>query len=364
MGFRLSIYTISIIYYNTDKAIYYNKLIHNKEVKIMLMVEKLGIINIKKFCDDVCKIVGIDVDKPENESSEIPQPSEKVLEEDKNKHKSKSSMSEQVKSENVCPVKVIPKKENKYKVQIDKKKDESDKITMADRKTNPVKVVPSKKSKVKVGTKDKVDENLDKFKNRLDSIGINYRNIKRKSTGLVELNLIQNNGNNVTISADIDNKIYGSGYMTFFIGKIPALAEYTNKPIILNDTTLKCIVEDKPIDPKYYVPEDLVRLNAVLNITTLKEGNKKKREKVLDTAFRAIESLSKEIIDISGPEAVRFAFAKYKGENEFSLVSSKRNLVSNLSNEKLNTDKEIWINIKKVPDSNKYDIVLDYNPNK
>ena len=136
------------------------------------------------------------------------------------------------------------------------------------------------------------------------------------------------------------------------------MAEYSSKPIILNDTTLKCILENKQIDPKYYVPEDLVKLNGVLNITSLKETDKKKREKVLDKAFRSIEAMNEEILKISAKEPVRFAFAKYKNENEFSLVSSKRNLVSNLSSEKLNTTKEIWIHIKDK------DITLDYNPNK
>lgn len=330
----------------------------------MLMVEKLGIINIKQFCEDVCKIVGIDEEKPECTQEDILQLPEKTLSKIREEAETKrSSVINVDKSEPICPVKVVPTKKNKtYKVQIDKDADDSDRITMKNRKANPVKVVPtSKKSRVNVAKTDKkskTDENLNKFIDRLKASNINFSSIKRMPTGLVEVVLNQPNGNNVTISVDIDNKIYNSGYMIFFIGKIAPLSEYSNKPIILNDKTLNAVINSKPIPVKYYVPEDLVKLNGVLNITTLKETNKDKKEKVLDKAFKAIEAMNEEIINVSAGHPVRFAFAKYKSEDEFSLVSSKRNLVSNLSKEKLNTDKEIWINI------NGDSITLNYDPAK
>lgn len=313
----------------------------------MLMVEKLGIINIKQFCEDVCKIVGIstnvdDVDMIGNSS------------EDEIKVKVKPT-----KSEKVCPIKILPNKQDKNKVTI---AEEDDKITMSDRKSCPVKVVPMENKKVNVKTgKDtnKFDETLTQFINELDAKGIKFKGAKRVDTGLVEVKLIKADGNVAVISVDIDNKIYGIGYNIFFIGKIPALAEYDNsKPIILNDDTINAIINNIPIEEKFYVPENFVIMNRLVDMTSLKETNMKKREKVLTKAAKALETLNDEIVKTANNEPFRFVFAKYESENKFSLVSSKRNLVSNLSKNKLNTEKEIWIHV------DRDDVTLKYNPKK
>lgn len=255
----------------------------------------------------------------------------------------------------VEPIKVEP-------AVIKVKPSNGDVINMAERKTCPVEVVAnkSKESLVKVGKekKSEFDESLNLFMADLDNKGIKFSGAKRVASGLVEVKLIQNNGNIVIISVDIDNKIYGAGYVVFFIGKVPAFGEYNSTPIVLNDQTINAVINNVQIDPKFYVPENLVILNRMVDITSLKETNKKKREKVLAKTAKALETLNDEIVQAAAGEPFRFSFAKYKSEDNFALVSSKRNVVSNLSDEKLITDKEIWIKVEKES------ATLNYNPKK
>ena len=238
-----------------------------------------------------------------------------------------------------------------------------DVITMANRKVCPVQVVPaaSKESPVKVNTKDStvVDEKVKNLMDTLTGLNINYNRIKRVSTGLVEVDLATPDGTMFsTISVDVDDKIYGIGGLITFIGKVPAVTEYNHKPFILNNETLKSIMNNKPIASKYYVPDNLVILNKWVDMTTLKETDKEKREQVLAKTGKAIEKMNEDIIKAANGQPFRFVFAKYKSPNEFSLVSSNRNTLSNLSDEKLLTTKELWLNIKDES------VTLDYDPNK
>lgn len=244
----------------------------------------------------------------------------------------------------VEPTKVEPLKKEEVKT--------DDSITMTDRKTCPVEVVPTKSNRASINVKNndtakEVDESLNGFIIDLNSRGVTLNSVKRTSTGLVEVQLLQKTGNIVTISVDIDNKLYNMGYIVFFFGKVEPLTEYdnNNRPIIFNDNTLQAIINNAQIEYKYYVPENIVLLNRFVDMTTLKETNKKKREKVLIKTSKALELMNDDIVNAAANEPYRFAFARYTSVNKFSLVSSKRNLVSNLSKDKLKTSKEIWLNV-------------------
>lgn len=267
--------------------------------------------------------------------------SKKTMNEEVKKENSKKK----VKTNNTVNAIIVEQPENE-EVKTD------DVITMTDRKTCPVEVVPTKSNKASINVKNdnttkEVDESLNGFIIDLNSRGVVLNSVKRTSTGLVEVQLLQATGNIVTISVDIDNKIYNMGYIVFFFGKVEPLAEYdnNNRPIIFNDNTLQAIINNTQIEYKYYVPENIVLLNKVVDMTTLKETNKKKREKMLIKTSKVIEKMYDDIVKAAANEPFRFAFAKYTSINKFSLVSSKRNLVSNLSKDKLKTSKEIWLNI-------------------
>lgn len=266
--------------------------------------------------------------KPKNDDTVIIIEPTKIIE----------SSNEEVEIIDVEPTKVEPLK----------KKEDNDVITMNDRRTCPVKVIPKKdKISININKKKEVDKALNGFLIDLNSRGVLVNSAKRVSTGLVEIQLIQATGNIVTISVDIDNKIYNSGYIVFFIGKVKPLDEYINRAIILTDNTLNAIINNIQIDPKYYVPEEMLYLNKKIDMTTLKENNKNKREKVLEKVSKTFETLNEDIIKAANGEPTRFAFAKYESPDKFSIVSSKRNLISNLDKKKLNTSKEIWINVNK-----------------
>lgn len=243
-------------------------------------------------------------------------------------------------------IKVEPKKKE---VKFDKEK-KQDKINMEERKICPVKVIPAKTDKIgiKVGGKStsNEDESLNRFIDQLNSLGVKFNTIERVSTGLVELTLINNAGMPLLISIDIDNRIYNIGTPIFFFGRINPIDEYTMLSFVFNKETLYFILNGLEINPKYYVPEKLRVLNRFVDVTTLKERNKGRREKVLDKAAKAIEVLNTDIVRAANGEPFRFAFARYNSENEFAIVSSSKNRVSNLSNNKLDTNKNIWINVK------------------
>lgn len=271
----------------------------------------------------------------------------KVIEVDAKEVITKESISDKLKD--VETVITVP--EENIKV-IDEKKSsipKEDNIKMETKITCPVKIVPSDKVKIDVTktlSDKKNDDTLNKFIEQINSMGVRYTNIKRVSSGLVEVNLNTNTGTNLLISVDIDSKIYNLGTIIFFIGKINPLDEYNTPSFVLNKKTMYSIINGLNIDPKYYVPEKLRILNRVLDTKTLRETNKDKKEKVFEVAAKAIEKMNTEIVDNAAGESFRFAFARYKSENDFSIVSSNRNKVSNLSEEKLYTSKQIWLTVK------------------
>ena len=81
---------------------------------------------------------------------------------------------------------------------------------------------------------------------------------------------------------------------------------------------------------------------------TLKENDPKNREKVFELAAKVLsdDDIINGIMKATDGNKFRFAFCRYMNNNEFSIVSSKRNKLSGLSKEKLKTLKEVWINIK------------------
>lgn len=253
-------------------------------------------------------------------------------------------------------VKPVDKKVN---INIKSVNETEQKITARNRKVCPVKVVPTDKKTVaiKVNNKDTKKEKVKKDKDEehrlhhfiehLNNLNIQYTDIKRSDTGLYELNIVLANGQPFKISADINGLLY-SDDIKFFIGHINPGDEYVNPAIMMTKESLYAVLNGKKIPDKYIISESLFTLNKVLDMQTLKEKDRKKREKIFEKTARAISDpeIYNAILKASNGEAFRFAFCRYMNENEFSIVSSRRNLSSNLSNDKLIVSKEIWINIK------------------
>ena len=179
----------------------------------------------------------------------------------------------------------------------------------------------------------------------LENAKVAFSNVRRVPTGLVEVDLLINTGRNSTISIDIDRKIYG--IKVFYIGGgIQPGTENRIRSYIFTASSIAAVVNGELPDQKFYVPEAYTALYDIVDIRTLKESDKKKRNAVYEKVGKAIANFYDEIMKMANGEPVRFAFARYKSKDDFSLVSSNKNVFSNLSDIKLAATKELWFNIK------------------
>lgn len=254
------------------------------------------------------------------------------------------------KKKDITEVEVPIKKKKTSRVTFQMKDD--DKITMQNRKVCPVKVpVRGQTNKVEADSKKIEDvkeeeHRLSHLVEHLRNLNVNFTAPQRMSTGLYELDLIQMNGNAVLLSFDINGLLY-SDEIKFFIGRVQPGEEYMKPAIMMTRKSIEAIINGVNIPKKYYISENLFNLNKVLDLQTLKEKDKKKRAKVFELAAKVISDpdIYDGILRASNGEAFRFAFCRYNSTDNFSLVSSKRNLSSNLTNDKLLVSKEIWINV-------------------
>lgn len=231
-----------------------------------------------------------------------------------------------------------------------------DKIPMGTRKVCPVQIVPTKKEsyKVRVGktpttevkAEEAIDESLESFKAKLIEKSINPVSIKRMPTGLLEVVLINNLNQPVLITVDNDDTLFGLGTDVFFIGKLNPLDEYTRQAILLTDESIGAVINNAQIDPKFYVPGNLVTMISMLDTTTIHEHNIKKKKEVLEKAFKAILEMQPEIKkSLNQGEAFRFSFVKYKSIDDFSIISGNKSRVSNLHEQKLIASRTIRIDV-------------------
>lgn len=218
-----------------------------------------------------------------------------------------------------------------------------DKITMPDRKACPVKVKAVSPVK-RIG--DSNDESLNKFKAELETANVTYDSIKRVDTGLVELVINQNNGNQVLITVDIDSKILGNGKSIFWFNKINPLDEYKIKPFVFTMDVLHLIMNGEPIPENFYVPEEYFIINKIVDLTSLKKTNPEKRDKVLTKLAKIFSNFNEDIVKGADGKPFRFIFTDCKSENKFDLKSDEKVRVSNLSSETLRTDRQILISVK------------------
>lgn len=229
-------------------------------------------------------------------------------------------------------------------------------ITMGTRKTCPVKIMPTKKAayRVQVGKtpatevkpiEEKLDESLESFKAKLVEKSINLINIKRVPTGLLEVTLLNNFNQPVLITVDNDDTLYGLGVDVFFIGKINPLDEYNRRAFVLTDESLNAVVNNVQIDPKFYVPENVVLLSTMLDTASIHEHDIKKKKAVLEKASKAILEMEPDIKKAMGNEPFRFSFARYKSIDDFALVSGNKSRVSNLHEQKLIASRTIRIEV-------------------
>ena len=266
---------------------------------------------------------------------------------------------EEPKEEKAKPVTTQEKKKEKVKpstkAEKSSEKKEEQKITVQARKSCPIKIL-SKEEKEKVkATKreEKLDilndegfHHLSHFIEYLRNTGIQYSKPVKMDTGLYEI-VIYSNGRQLPISVDVDGLLY-CDEIKFFIGQVRPGEEYVKHPIMLTKEVLECLRNNTQIPAKYYINDSLFNLNKVLDLQTLKEKDPKKREATFEHAAKAIsdKDIYNAIVKAANGEPFRFAFCRYSSPEEFSIVSSKRNLSSNLAKDKLAVSKELWINYK------------------
>lgn len=243
---------------------------------------------------------------------------------------------------------------DKSKTEKSSEKKEEQKITVQARKSCPIKILSKEeKEKVKETKREKLDilndegfHHLSHFIEYLRNAGIQYSKPVKMDTGLYEI-VIYSNGRQLPISVDVDGLLY-CDEIKFFIGQVRPGEEYVKHPIMLTKEVLECLRNNTQIPAKYYIPDSLFNLNKVLDLQTLKEKDSKKREATFEHAAKAIsdKDIYAAIVKAANGEPFRFAFCRYSSPEEFSIVSSKRNLSSNLSKDKLVVSKELWINYK------------------
>lgn len=282
--------------------------------------------------------------------------------EDKDKVADDSKESKVSTEESKVNINIAPKvKANeKLKAKVETKKSSNDKkeeqkITMQDRRECPVKVL-SKEEKVAIKKKDdhhkhgeqhELEHHLQHFVQHLRDANIEFTAPVRVPTGLYELCVINKNNQQVLISADIDGILYDNA-IKFFIGRVLPGEEYSKKCFLLTKSSAEALKSGSLLPEKCSIPENLFILNRVVDLQTLKEKDEKKREATFKTVANIISDSDfyNGILKAANGEPYRFAFSRYTSPTDFSIVSSSRNLSSNLTNDHLNVSKEIWINVK------------------
>lgn len=290
----------------------------------------------------------------------------KEVKDEKHKPETIEILEGEVLDKNEVPL--LPEKEEIQSVDFtpveSKEEKDSDKIAMSERKVNPIrKITEREPMKIKINATKNVPNNepkkddeeehrLQHLISYLNNMGARYTVPQRMPTGLYEFDVIQFNGNPVRISVDINGLLYFKE-IKFYIGHMNPGDEYDpyRRAIMMTNNSVSALIAGIQIDPMYYVPDDLVALNRLLDVSTLKETNNEKRDKTFRKAAKIIfETMKDDIIKYSNGEFIRFAFSRYSSPNEFTIVSSRRNLSSNLSNDKILVTRELWINIKRGKD--------------
>lgn len=236
----------------------------------------------------------------------------------------------------------------------EEKKSSESKITLQNRMECPVHVMTREEKDAKKKSKNielsKDGEHmLDHLVHHLYENKVVFTQPKKTKTGLYETSITQVNGNVVPVSIDNNGLLY-SDEIKFFIGQMKPGDEYepTRPCFYMTKESLEALKNGQMIPEKYRVPQEMFILNKLVDLTTLKEKDQQKRA---DT-FKNVSKIftDKETFDAvrknANGEPYRFAFCRYTSPSDFSLASSKRNRLSNLSDEKQKVTKEQWINFK------------------
>lgn len=254
------------------------------------------------------------------------------------------------------------KPEEKKSSNVEKKEDKksSEKITLENRMECPVHVTTNeeataKKKSKKVELSDDDTHRLEHLVHHLYENKMVFSEPRKMPTGLYETSITQINGNVIPISIDNDGLLY-SDEIKFFIGHMSPGDEY--EPIrpcfYMTRESLEALKQGQIIPEKYMVPQELFILNKLVDLASLKEKDPQKRSETFRNVSRIFtdKETFNAILKNANGESYRFAFCRYKSPDEFSLTSSGRNLLSNLSDEKQKVTKEQWINFK----NNKVDL--------
>lgn len=230
---------------------------------------------------------------------------------------------------------------------------EEDTIAMSNRKTCPVQIVPTKSAVKKVDVtnvgkveKEEIDESRLRFEADLGAKGVIFEKTRRMDTGLIEVDLVNNNGDIVTISVDVEDKLYGLGGQVFFIGAMHPKEEYIKQPFLLTDDSLRSVLNNLQIDKKFYVPRNWIEMESMIDTDSIREANIEKKKEVLETAYKAVMIHLDTIKNTVGTEPFRFVFTRYKNANDFVIISSNKNRESNLGPDKILATREVKITVK------------------
>ena len=266
------------------------------------------------------------------------------------------------KDENIIDAEIVDEEVKEDKVDLNDFNIEDGKVTMQNRTVKPVikiKTTKEPKVKIKVGKHNhehhdhKVDDEehhqlmhtIEHLNNYLPGASINPY---KTETGLLEVVVTNPLHQQIVLSVDFKGLLYNDN-LKFFIGHINPGDEYKAQCFMMTPKALQAINEGKPVPANCLIPESVFVLNKILDVSSLREKDFKKRSKILEKAAKALsnQKISDAIIRAANGEPFRFAFARCKNENTFSLVSSKRNKLSNLNpNSNIKTDKEIWVDVK------------------
>lgn len=229
--------------------------------------------------------------------------------------------------------------------------DTDEKITMQDRKINPIRIIPKEEKesfRIKVKTSEdnalyddpEMAHRVEHLKHALDSNNIRYNNIRKMPTGLLEVDVIRNDNSLQTISVDLG--ILYDNMIKFYYGRIEPNMEYNVPAIYFTKESLYALANGQPIDSRYCVPAKLIALNKVFNVSSLKEFDDKKRDKVLEDIYKELSLDSETYAEVykytNG--IFRFEMTEYVNENTFTITTSNNVLASNLNpNSKLKTNR-------------------------
>ena len=250
-------------------------------------------------------------------------------------------------------------KKSSAKEKSEEKKSSDSKITLESRMECPVHVMTAeenaKKKSKKIDLSKDEEHRLEHLVHHLYENKVVFTQPQKMKTGLYETNITQTNGNVVPVSIDNNGLLY-SDEIKFFIGQMNPGDEYeSNRPCFyMTRESLEALKNGQIIPEKYMVPQELFILNKLVDLTTLKDKDPQKRSETFRNVSKIFtdEETYKAILKNANGEPYRFSFCRYTDPNKFSLASSKRNRLSNLSDEKQRVTKEQWINF----DHNKVDL--------